>query len=381
MKKLSKILALFLAVTLFTLAVSACLANSVSATEIPYSYALIEGNSGTLLYTENAYIPFPTHHSSKLMTLLLLSEAIERNELSEDTVIKVSPHANAQQGAQIWLSAGEEISISELITSITVGNANDACVAIAEAVCQTEEKFTERMNLRASELGMTQTIYSNSTGMGEGNLTTVADLAILASALSKHEYLVKYMTTWQATVRGGKVELASTNRFIRSYEGATGMKAYYSKDCGNCLIASAKKGDLTLICVILGEPDEYNHFKTAKEKLNIGFSAYTLYTPNKKAVFCESVRVKNGVQSFVETELEAPKAIVVRKSQKENIEFRVEYFENIQAPLKKGDAVGRVVYFIDDTDIFELKIVAKDDVLRQNFGSAMLKCLKYLFGC
>ncbi len=380
MKKLSKIFAASVALLLAALPAFGYLALAMSAAEAPYSYALIEGSSGTLLYQENAYIPFPTHHSSKLMVLLLLSEAMGRGELTEESVITVSSRANAQQGAQIWLNVGEEIKLSELITAITVGNANDACVAIAEAVLGTEEKFVQAMNAKADELGMTQTVYTDSTGMASGNLTTAADLAILAAELSKHNYLVKYMTTWQASVRGGKAELASTNRFIRNYEGATGMKAYYSKECGNCLIASAKKGELTLICVILGEPDEYNHFKTAKEKLNIGFSAYTLYTPNKKDVFCEPIRVKNGVTDFAETALEAPKSIVVRQNQKDKIEFRVEYFENIQAPVAAGDAVGRVIYFIDDTDIYELKIVASRAVKRQNFGSAMLKYLKYLFG-
>ncbi len=346
---------------------------------VPYSYVLMEGSTGTLLYSDNGSAEFIPSHSSKLMTLLLVCEAIDRGELTKESIITISKHANSMQGSQIWLDAGEKIPLTELVTAITVGNANDACVALAEAVGGTEEAFVEMMNQRADEMGMLQTHYEDSTGICELGSTTACDIAILASALSKYDWLVPDFTTWMTTVRGGKAELVSQNRLIRSFTGITGMKAYYHRDCGNCLIASAKRGDLTMICVILGDPDEFERFKTAKEKLNIGFLAYTLFTPKRKDIFLEPVKVSGGAEQTVETEIRELGCFIMRTGRIDDIELKVEYDEDIRAPLEAGDKVGRVVYLLDGEEVYAADIVAKSEVKRMNVFYALGKIIKCIF--
>ncbi len=346
---------------------------------IPYSYVLMEGSTGTLLYADNGNAQFKASHSAKLMTLLLVCEAMERGELSHDSIITVSKHANSMQGSQIWLDVGEKIPIAELITAITVGNANDACVALAETVGGTEEAFVEMMNKRADELGMSETYYADSTGISDDSRTSACDIAVLASALSKYDWLTQDFTTWMTTVRGGKAELVSQNRLVRSFPGITGMKAYYHRDCGNCLIASAKRGELTMICVILGDPDEFERFKTAKEKMTIGFSAYSIYVPKRKDIFLEPAGVSGGAVQSVETEVRDLGRFIIRTGKGKDIEIKTEYDENIEAPIEAGQKVGRVVYTLDNTELYAVDIVAKNGVKRMNVFYALAKVLKSIF--
>ena len=350
-----------------------------SSQGMPYSYVLMEGTTGTLLYAENGNEPFIPFHASKLMTLLLLCEAMDRSELSLDSVITVSKNANSQQGAQVWLDVGEQILLDELVSAITVGNANDACVAIAEAVAGTEEDFVRQMNEKAAELGMTLTHYADSTGAGEGSITTAADTAILASALSKYDWLKEYMTTWMTTIRGGKAQLVSTNRLIRSYSGITGMKAYYHEECGNCLIASAERNGMSMICVIFGEPNEYQRFTTAKEKMNIGFSAYSIYKPKRTDVILQSVNVKGGVDDSVDTDAADMGCFVIRSGREEDIEIVTEYFDDVAAPVEAGQRVGRIVYMLDDEEVYASDIVATSSVKKMNMFYALLKTFCAVF--
>ena len=338
--------------------------------EPQYSYVLMEGSTATLLYAENGSAVVPAHHSAKLMTLLLTAEAIERGELSFETVLKTSNHA------QIWLMPGEEISVDELIKSVTVGNANDAAVVLAEAVGKTEEDFVAMMNARASDLGMTSTSYSDCTGISPHSVTTACDCAILASELTKFDNLRDYFTTWVTSVRGGKTELASTNRLILTYDGIIGMKAYYSEALGNCLIAAAERGGLKMVCVIFGEKDEFLRFTTAKEKMNTGFQAYTLYKPKRTDVYTDPVAVSGGEKTEVKTELGELSPFIIRKSAEDGIEISVEYYEDVSAPLSPGDRVGRAVWSSGGEEIYSCGIVAAEPVRKMNIFIAIERALR-----
>ena len=341
-----------------------------------YSYVLMEGGTSALLYSENGNAVVPAHHSAKLMTLLLVMEAMDRGELNFDTVLKTSNYANSMQGAQIWLMPNEEITVDELISAITVGNANDACVVLAEAVGKTEKDFVSLMNKRANELGMDGTSYADSTGISSESVTTACDAAVLASALTKYESLRGYFTTWVTSVRGGKTELASTNRLILTYDGITGMKAYYSEALGNCVIATAERNGLTMVCVIFGEKDEFARFTTAKEKLNAGFNAYTLYQPKRSDIYTEPVKVSGGERTEVKTVLGPTEQFVIRKSIEERIEVTTEYFEDIKAPLEAGDRVGRAVWSVDGEEIYSCPIAAEERVRKMNIFISFARVLR-----
>ena len=372
---LKKLFPILLALAVFLASVPALSAED-GAYGPPYSYVLMEGTTATLLYSDNGEAAVPAHHSAKLMTLLLVMESIDRGDLTFETVLKTSNRANSMQGAQIWLMPNEEITVDELIKAITVGNANDACVVLAEAVGETEEKFVEAMNRKADALGMVGTRYADSTGISSDSVTTACDCAILASVLSRYDALTPYFTTWVTSVRNGKTELASTNRLILTYTGITGMKAYYSDALGNCVIATAERDGLTMVCVIFGEKDEFQRFTAAKEKMNTGFTAYTLYSPKRSDIYTEPVIVAGGETTSVETELDTLQSFIIRKSQEDKIEVTIEYFQDIAAPLQKGDKVGRAIYSIDGEEIYSCAIIAKEPVRKMNIFIGFSRILR-----
>lgn len=344
--------------------------------EPPYSYVLMEGGTATLLYGENGEQVVPAHHSAKLMTLLLTARAVESGKLSLETKLKTSNYANSMQGAQIWLMPAEEITVNELILAISVGNANDASVVLAEGVGESEEKFVAMMNAAAEELGMCGTHYADCTGISPQSVTTACDAAILASELTKFDFLREPLTTWITSVRGGKTELVSTNRLILSYDDLIGTKAYYSETLGNCVIAAAERDGLIIVCVIFGEQDEFQRFKTAKEKLNAGFSAYTVYTPKSRDIYTEPVKVVGGEKSQVKTRISSLEPFIIRKSMAEKVTVSVEYFEDVKAPLDEGDKVGRAVYYVDGEEIYSCGIAAAEKVRKMNIFIAIRKILK-----
>ena len=369
---------------LATACLAACLTAAfmfypAKASGYPYSYVLMEGGTGTLLYSENGWAPIPPYHSAKLMTLLLCCEAIESGSLSLDSEVVVSKNANSMQGAQIWLDVGEKIAVSELIASITVGNANDACMALAEAVGGSEEVFLQMMNSKAGELGMQSTVYADPTGTKPGSITTACDTAILASSLIRFEWLREYFTTWMTSVRDGRAELVSQNRLVRSYNGITGMKAYSGEDCGDCLIASSERNGLSMICVILGETDGDRRFSTAKEKMNIGYLAYRLYTPRLKDIFLEPVRVKNGVKSEVAAVSGELKSFIIRSGRENDIEISYEYENELEAPVYSGDRVGSIVYSLDGEELYRADILAGEEAARMNILLGAVKILRTVF--
>lgn len=365
---MQKLLCIFTSIILLTASFSAEEISSPS-----YSYVLMEGSTATLLYADNGNYVFEPYHFSKLMTLLLTVEAIERGELSFDTIVTVSNRANSMPDPQIWLRVGEEIAVSELIMSITVGNANDACVCLAEAVSGTEEAFVIQMNKRAEELGMSQTYYADSTGLAEGSYTTACDLAILASELSHYGELTEYFTTWLTYVRGDEAQLVNNNKLVRSYDGITGMKAFSSKSLGNCVVSTAKREDLTMVCVIIGEQEKGEQFSTAKEKMTVGFSAYMLYRPKATDIYCRPVKVSKGVENELETYVGNLDKFVIRKSREEDVEVHAEYFDGIIAPINCGDSVGRIVYTLDGEEVYSAPILAKDSTRKITFFSAFKK--------
>lgn len=302
-------------------------------------------------------------HFAKLMTLLVTTEAIEYGNISLEDITSVSKHANSMQGTQIWLDVGEKITIEELIKAITIGNANDACVALAEAVCETEEKFVEKMNGTASRLGMKSTCFADCTGLSEKTTTCAYDIALLTAELSKHEWLFDYTTTWLDNVRGNRTELVNNNLLVKSYQGIIGFKAF-SNDNGNFLACGARRNDMTVVCVKMCESDKDIMFSAAKEAMNKAFAAYEIFTAQFESDILKDVGVNCGERLLCSVRTKNDCTVLIPKGKADDIEIAYERVELIPAPVKKGTIVGSVSLILNDDIIFRTDIVTDESVER-----------------
>lgn len=340
---------------------------------------LMEATSGQVLYENAANEKLPVSYLVKLMTVLLTMEKIKANELTFETMVTASANSNSMGDPQIWLNKGEQISVDELIKSITIGNANDACVALAEAVGGSEEAFVGLMNTKSTELGMKNTLFLNSTGLDcDGQYSTAYDMALLAKEVSKYEELLPYLTTWMTDVRGGKTNLVNTNLLVRNFNGITGMKAATSKMAGNCLVATAKRNDLSLICVMLNCPSKDQRFVDAKTIMNYSFNANELFSSDISKDILKPLDVKGGEKQSVDICGEKNSSLVIPKGTSENVETKLMLEENVKAPVKKGQIVGKVQFLNGDTVLLETNIITKNEVNEMSTKIAFKKLLSNL---
>ena len=299
--------------------------------------------------------------------LLLTAEKIDSGELSMSDTSVVSEYANSQQGSQIWLDKGEKISVEELIKSVSAGNANDGCAALAEKVAGSADKAVELMNSRAKMLGMNGTVYTDCTGMGEGNVTTAKDTALLCSELAKYKNLTPYLTCWLDTVRDGKAELVNLNRLVRTYKGVTGMKAWGSEKAGSCIAATAEKGDMS-VCVVLNGCDSQEDMNAeAKKLLNLAFDTYEIYTPELPEDMIKETVVCGGEELSVKLAPEGLYPIVIPRGTYRMVECNFTAEEKLDAPVKNGETAGEIRYTMGGEVILEGKIVACKEVKKMNF--------------
>ena len=262
--------------------------------ELPAKAAvLMEQTTGQLLFGKNEREPLPPASITKVMSLLLVMEAIDRGSLTPETEICCSAEAAAMGGSQIWLEPGEIMTVDQLLQAAAIASANDATFALAEAVAGSEAAFVELMNLRAAQLGMTDTTFQNVVGLDEeGHLTSARDVAIMSAELLKYPLITQYSTVWMAELRGGKTQLVNTNRLIRSYQGATGLKTGTTSQAGKCLAVSATRDDLSLVAVVLGCESSDDRFAAGRALLDHGFAHYTCWTPQVPDQGMTSVAVK-----------------------------------------------------------------------------------------
>ncbi len=335
----------------------------------------IETNTKTILAQQNGNEQRSISHLAKLMTLFLTAEQIQAGKLSLDDQVTVSAHANSMNGSQIWLNVGEKITVEELIKSITIGNANDACVALAEKVGTSEEAFVSMMNKRAAELGMKNTIFVDSTGIDKNTVSTANDLAILSAEILKFDNLTPYLTTWIDSVRGKAVGLVSTNRLIRTYSGVTGLKSSSSVESGECLIASATKGEMSICIVLLGTKTSDDKFSEAKKILDGSFAKYEIYTPEIDEKVYEEIPVIGGEELAVGVNISGLTNIVIEKGTYKSIKCNFTKAENINAPVCKDQVLGKIEFSIGDDIILEGKIVAVFDVKEMNMKFSLKKVL------
>ena len=343
------------------------------------SAILIEAETGRVLYEENADEQRHPASVTKIMTLLLVFESIELGKISLSDKVSVSENAARMGGSQIYLEPGEEMTVEDLIKAVTVCSANDAAVALAEYVAGSEEKFVSMMNDKAAELSMKGTNFENTNGLDDTtdtHLTTARDIAIMSSELLSHKGILKYTTIWQDTVRNGEFTLTNTNKLIRFYSGANGLKTGYTSKSGYCISASAMRDGMQLIAVIMGAKTSNSRNISVKKLLDFGFAnyAYREY-PASSAV---RIRVVGGISDFCTAGYNTYK-VVTDKELAKDIKEELSVCEFVKAPIKKGDVVGKITYTLNGEILSEENVYALEDVKRMNFNRLFCEFLKKYF--
>jgi D-alanyl-D-alanine carboxypeptidase (penicillin-binding protein 5/6) len=347
--------------------------NASPATENSLSFdcksaILMEANTGEVLYENSADMALPPASVTKVMTLLLVMEAIESGKINYADKVRASKNACSMGGSQIYLEENEEMTVEDLVKSVVIASANDAAVALSEYVSGTEEAFVARMNERAAELGMKNTHFENTNGLDdsvERHLTSAHDIAIMSRELIKYPRITEFSSIWMDTIRNGEFGLTNTNRLIRYYKGATGLKTGSTSKAGFCISATAERDGMTLICVIMGAPSRDIRNAAATSLLDWGFSNYGLYRTEGEVI--SDIPVEKGTVDMVSGEYSGFSRIL-KKDGKKNIEKILEIPNSLSAPIKKGDVIGKVLYKLDGKEIGCADIIATREVEEISFG-------------
>lgn len=353
-----------------------------SQTQLPsQSSILIEQTTGKVLYEHNPDEPLPPASITKIMTLLLTMEALERGEITPDTMVTCSEHANSMGGSQIWFKVGEQLSVNELLKATAISSANDAAVALAEQVAGSEEDFVVKMNTRAKEIGMQNTNFVNATGLdAQNHVSTARDIAMMSAELLRHPKIIEYSTIWMDSLRDGKTELVNTNKLVRFYKGATGLKTGTTNNAGFCLSGSASRDNLSLIAVTMGSKTSDERFSVTRGLLDYGFNNFAFVPLNDITEELTPVPVKKGVSTQVEVEYTPIDGVLINKGDKGKIEQEVTLSPYVRAPIEKGQKIGNVVVHIAGEKLLEYPLLAKEKVDRMTFTRAFTLLLKAMSG-
>lgn len=381
MKKLVKAVAALLAVAMcMALGVVSYAEEAALPVEIKAKAAvLMDASTGKVLmkYNENEKL-YPAS-VTKIMPLLLVTEAIDSGKIALSDVVTVTGTAASKGGSQIWLKEGEQMTVDDLLKATAVYSANDACTALGEYIAGSDEAFVEMLNERAAQLGMTNTHFENCTGLDdttENHLTTALDVAIMSRELLKHELIMNYTTIWMDSLREGKTELVNTNKLVRFYEGTTGLKTGTTSKAGCCVSASALRDGTHLIAVVMGSDNSTDRFETAKALLNWGFANYTTVTPVIDASLIPDVGVINGVTEKITPKIPLVSPVLVEKGKEKEITQTIDLAVDVVAPVEQGQALGTVTFKLGDEILGEYKLTAPDSVKPLTFMIVFTRILR-----
>ena len=371
---------------LFTLTLLTALIAPCSAVEIPltsHSALLMEKTTGEVLFAQNEHEALAPASVTKIMTMLLVMEAIDEGSIALDDVVTVSAHAASMGGSQVFLSEGEQITVDDLLKSLCVSSGNDASVALAEHVSGVTELFIDRMNQRAQELGMQNTHFVNCTGLtAEEHLTSAYDIALMSRELLLHHPEIRnYTTIWMDTIRNGTFGLSNTNKLIRFYDGATGLKTGYTDRAGYCISATAEKDGMELIAVIMKGESADKRNADAKALLNYGFSTYAL-TDVTPAEPLPTVTVTLGEQDCVAVTLpEGESTVLLEKAKTANLTQTVDLPETVDAPISAGDRLGTLSVCSGEETVKTIPLVAAETVEKLTWGQTVKRLLQMAIFC
>ena len=328
------------------------------------SAILLELQTGQILFEKEPHKKLRPASVTKIMSLLLIMEALERGDISLDTLVPCSENAASMGGSQIWLDSTEKLSVQEMLKAICVVSANDCTVAMAEFLCGSEELFVQKMNERAKELGMNDTTFKNCHGIDEDDhLTSSYDIGIMSRELLKnHPQIMDYTTIWMDSLRNNQSELVNTNKLIRTYEGATGLKTGSTSLALYNLSASATRNNLSLISVVLRAPTPKIRFSEAKLLLDYGFNNYSFKNLCTENEFYQNIAINKGVENNVNLVFEKTIGTIIKKGNSEEIKQEIKLKENIEAPIFKGDILGTINYIDNNGKVTSVNLVAEKDI-------------------
>lgn len=331
------------------------------------SYILMEADSGSVLSENNADERLPIASVTKIMTMLLITEALDSGRIKLDDMVSVSRHAMDMGGSTMFLEEGEQLCVSDMLKGIAVASANDGCVAMAEFLEGSDTAFVAKMNQRAAELGMSNTSFVNTNGLDDDNhYSSARDVAVMSRELLKHDVIFNYTTIWTDSLRDGKFGLANTNKLIRFYDGANGLKTGSTSKAGCCLSATAKRNDMQLIAVILGAPSSKERFAGARKLLDTGFASYKVSVPVKKGDTLENLEIKNGVLDKIPALASDDIKLLTSVSDNSETEIITELYE-IKAPVYVNDKIGTVTVTKGGETVGSCDLLASQSVEKKSF--------------
>ncbi len=371
--KISVMLAVLILLLSLPMSVDAVAKDDITAP----SAVLVEADNFKVLFEKNAHEKRSVASITKVMTVLLIMEDIESGKISLTDTVTASAHASSMGGSDIWLEEGEQMSLDDMLKATLVASANDAAVALAEYTEGSEEAFVRRMNNRAKELGMNDTTFKNCNGLDEeGHLSSAYDVALMSAELIKHTKVFDYTSIWLDFLRDGKTQIVNTNKLLKSYKGITGLKTGTTGDAGSCISATAKRDNLSLIAVALGSSSGQNRFKDATVLLDYGFNNYSVIVPKQEKI--KKIKVNKGMENSVELVADIPKSVLIGKGKDAKIETEEEIPKSIDAPIRKNQIVGKIIYKLNGKKIQAVKVRTKASVDECSFSNSFSYILKYL---
>ena len=344
------------------------------------SAILMEQTTKTPLYEQNADEKVQIASITKTMTMLLIMEAIESGKIKYTDMVQTSEYAASMGGSQVFLEPGEEMSVHDMLKAICVSSGNDAAGAMAEFVGGSNEAFVEMMNKRAKELGAKNTHFINCNGLDETkeHYSTARDVALISCELLKHKDIQKYTKIWMDTLRDGKFGLSNTNKLIRFYKGANGIKTGSTSAAKYCLSASAERDGMQLVAVVLGAPSTQERFGGATKLLDFGFANYSVFCGGEKEKNFK-VCIKGGEEDFAECKVSQGENLVVKKGEEKKIKTKTNILNEIKAPAKKGEKVGEIKFMLGEKEVAKKDICLFVDAKRISFLKMYAKLLKNIF--
>ncbi len=346
------------------------------------STILMEASTGKVLFESNADQALPPASVTKVMTLLLVMEAIDSGKISLEDTVQVSDNAASMGGSQVYLEPGETMTVDEMIKCVVVSSANDAAVALAEFVAGSEEMFVEKMNARAKELKLENTHFENTNGLDDSvsnHLTSARDIAIMSRELISHKKILEYSSIWMDTIRNGAFTLSNTNRLIRFYKGANGLKTGSTSKAGFCISATALRDGMQLIAVVMGAQNRDTRNEIAKKLLDYGFANYTVASWESSSA--EPIHVLGGLKNECTLICDGFN-IVLGKGEREAVKRELELPETIAAPIREGDVIGKIIYTLNGEVVGESEIKAAENVDKIGFFGVVSRILRHsLLAC